>query len=231
MLLFLSLLIYVFLVYQLSSQDLQETYSTAEVEDIWRTRWQGKLFFSLVQFFEEDYLNWKEIYSLPYQVAHDTKSREFQYKLLHRYLATNDFLNKIGISSSPRCSLCDGADESLEHLFVSCLITQSFWAEVIKWCSNRGVVINHLSAKDILFGIKVHKDNLFINHILLVGKQYIYNCRCTKTNPCLRVFLARLNNVYQLETIIAKSKNKMSFHLSKWQALLTDGTQLPTNTC
>ena len=141
------------------------------------------------------------------------------------------FLNKIGISSSPRCSLCDGADESLEHLFVSCLITQSFWAEVIKWCSNRGVVINHLSAKDILFGIKVHKDNLFINHILLVGKQYIYNCRCTKTNPCLRVFLARLNNVYQLETIIAKSKNKMAFHLSKWQALLTGGTQLPTNTC
>ena len=114
---------------------------------------------------------------------------------------------------------------------MSCLITQSFWAEVIKWCSNRGVVINHLSAKDILFGIKVHKDNLFINHILLVGKQYIYNCRCTKTNPCLRVFLARLNNVYQLETIIAKSKNKMSFHLSKWQSLLTGGTQLPTNTC
>ena len=67
--------------------------------------------------------------------------------------------------------MCDGADESLEHLFVSCLITQSFWAEVIKWCSNRGVVINHLSAKDMLFGIKVHKDNLFINHILLVGKQ------------------------------------------------------------
>ena len=33
-----------------------------------------------------------------------------------------------------------------------------------------GVVINLLSAKDILFGKKVHKDNLFINHILLVGK-------------------------------------------------------------
>ena len=81
-----------------------------------------------VKFFENDDLNWKEIYSL-----------------------------------------------FLEHLFVSCLITQSFWAEVIKWCSNRGVVINHLSAKDILFGIKVHKDNLFLNHILLVGKQYTYN--------------------------------------------------------
>ena len=79
-----------------------------------------------VEFFENDDLNRQEIYSLRYQVALDTKSREFQYKLLHRYLATNDFLNKIGISSSPRCSLCDGADESLEHLFVSCLFTQSW---------------------------------------------------------------------------------------------------------
>ena len=61
-----------------------------------------------LKFFENDDLNWKEIYSLPYQIALDTKSREFQYKLLHRYLATNDFLNKIGISSPPRCSLCDG---------------------------------------------------------------------------------------------------------------------------
>ena len=93
------------------------------------------------------------------------------------------------------------------------------------------MVINHISAKDILFGKKVRKDNLFINHILLVDKQYINNCRCTETNPCLQVFLARLGNVYQLEIIIAKSKNKMSFHLLKWQALLTGGTQLPITTC
>ena len=61
----------------------------------------------------------------------------------------------------------------------------------------RGVVISHLSAKDILFGKMVYKDNLFINHILLVGKQYIYYRRYTNTNPCLQVFLARLGNVYQ----------------------------------
>ena len=59
------------------------------------------------------------------------------------------------------------------------------------------MVISHLSAKDILFGKTVYKDNLFINHILLVGKQYIYYRRYTNTNPCLRVFLTRLGNVYQ----------------------------------
>ena len=75
-----------------------------------------------VEFVENDDLHWKEILSLPYQVALNTMSRESQYKFLHRYLANNDFLNKIGISSSPRCSLCDGADESLEHLSLARLL-------------------------------------------------------------------------------------------------------------
>ena len=37
------------------------------------------------------------------------------------------------------------------------------------------MVINHRSTEDILFGKKVNQENLFINHILLVGKQYTYN--------------------------------------------------------
>ena len=38
---------------------------------------------------------------LPYRVTSDTKLREFQFKLLNRYLVTNDFLNKIGALPSP----------------------------------------------------------------------------------------------------------------------------------
>ena len=44
--------------------------------------------------FENDNLNWKKIYSLPFRVTLDTKSREFQYKLLNRCIATNAFLCK-----------------------------------------------------------------------------------------------------------------------------------------
>ena len=36
-------------------------------------------------------LEWKEIYNLPFKVLKDTKSREFQCKILHRYLTTNAF--------------------------------------------------------------------------------------------------------------------------------------------
>ena len=47
----------------------------------------------------------KKIYSSPYRVALETKTREFQYKLLNRCLVTNAFLGKIGIIPSPACSL------------------------------------------------------------------------------------------------------------------------------
>ena len=94
--------------------------------------------------FVNDTLNWKKIYSLPYRVALDTKTREFQYKLLNRCLLTNTFLCKIGIIASPACSLCSESDESLENLFLSCHYTKNFWSEVIKW------LVDHRSRLKIL---------------------------------------------------------------------------------
>ena len=86
--------------------------------------------------FENHNLNWKKIYSLPFLVTMDIKSREFQYKLLNRCTATNAFLCKIGSLSSPACSFCGETDYSLEHVFVSCHYTRKFWAEVIKWLND-----------------------------------------------------------------------------------------------
>ena len=82
--------------------------------------------------FVNDVLEWKEIYSSPFRISLDTKSREFQYKLLNRCLVTNSFLNKIGIIPSPACSFCGEMNESLEHFFISCRYTKDFWAEVNK---------------------------------------------------------------------------------------------------
>ena len=50
--------------------------------------------------FENDNLNWKTIYSLPFRVTLDTKLRECQCKLLNRCIASNAFVCKIGILSS-----------------------------------------------------------------------------------------------------------------------------------
>ena len=127
----------------------------------------------------------KKNYRLPYRVALDTKTRESQYKLLNRCLGTNTFLCKIGIIPSPSCSLCGELDESLEHLFLSCHYTKNFWSEVIKWLVDHKVKIENLSDKDILFGITGCEDEIFVNHILLVAKQY-HSCRQNKYSPSFR---------------------------------------------
>ena len=42
-------------------------------------------------------IDWGMAYKLPFCSTKDTKIIIFQFKLLHRRLATNDYLNKIGI--------------------------------------------------------------------------------------------------------------------------------------
>ena len=65
-------------------------------------------------------LDWKEIYRIPYRVTVDSRSREFQFKVLHRYSATNKFLHKIGLVPSFLCTFCERESESIEHLLIEC---------------------------------------------------------------------------------------------------------------
>ena len=125
---------------------------------------------------------------------------------------TNTFLCRIGIIPSPACSLCDESDESLEHLFLSCHYTKNFWSEVIKWLVDHKVKIENLSDKDILFG----EEEMFVNHILLLAKQYLYSCRQNKYPQSIRVFYAKINTVFLIDTMIAKSNNKLETHNMKW---------------
>jgi len=142
--------------------------------------------------------------------------RESQCKLLNKYLATNAFLYKIGVVSSPDCSFCGKENESLKHIFIHCNYTVKFWAEVIKWLHSLNVNINNLDNKEIMLGIPNCEDELFVNHVLLIAKQYLYFCRCRKTFPICKVFMSRLRKIQNLELIIAKSKNKLSPYTAKW---------------
>ena len=116
---------------------------------------------------------------------------------------TNTFLCKIGIIPSPTCSLCGELDESLEYLFLSCHFTKNFWSEVIKRLVDHKVKIEILSDKDIVFGIIRCKDEIFVNHILLLAKQYLFS------SPSIRVLISKICTVFLIETMIAKSNNEM----------------------
>ena len=78
-------------------------------------------------------INWKVVYKLPFSCTKISKLIIFQFKLLHRSFATNDFLNKIAIRPDDLCTFCRDERESSIHLFWSCRETDFFWKNFQDW--------------------------------------------------------------------------------------------------
>ena len=66
-------------------------------------------------------------------------------------------------------------------------LQKPFWARVTKWLDKHGIEIAHLSDKDIMLGIVRCDDDLFVNHVILVAKQYLYYCGQKRFLPSIRV--------------------------------------------
>ena len=91
---------------------------------------------------------------------------------------------------------------------------------LIKWLGNLKIVISNLSNREIILGKPKCDDELFVNHVLLIAKQYLYSYRCNNTFPLFRVFINKLRNIHNLEREIAKSNNKFSDYTKKWNKFL-----------
>ena len=118
-------------------------------------------------------LVWNKIYSLPFQVALDTKTRDFQYKILNRILFTNAKFSKLKLVESPLCSFCGKDEETPEHLFVFCQSSRAFWKEISSWLRECGIdtlpdLTDHVNIMFGLFDAKSHF--MLLNHIVLIAK-------------------------------------------------------------
>ena len=122
--------------------------------------------------------NWRNAYYVQFLCTGETKLWVFQFKFLHRRIATNDFLCMIGIKQVDSCSFCEETTETLVHLFWNCKYTQAFWKKkLLKWMSQR--IIN---LKDSVFlpflclGLVENVSNIRLLHLLLIARHYIYTC-------------------------------------------------------
>ena len=104
---------------------------------------------------------WEQFYLLPRKATLDSKTRESQYKLLHRIVYTNKILHKMGLVPSPMCSFCGNTEESLEHLFIYCDTSKHFWSSLTEWLNEFGFDVRYLSTFNIAFGL-TSKDSLLI---------------------------------------------------------------------
>ena len=103
------------------------------------------------------------------------------------------------------------------------LITSKFWKHVFSWLRDNNIHDGIINEPDVIFGkCDIVKDYILINHILLFGKYYIYYSKCQNSLPTLRGFIARTRRVFNIELHIARKKNKLLFHLQKWEKLINE---------
>ena len=124
-------------------------------------------------------LDWKSIYLLPRRVTLDANLRMFQYKLLNNGPYLNIMLIRFKKVDSPLCSNCNEEEETLPHLFHSCLKTKQLWTKLRQYFS-QFINIPHFTPQSSILGIfDNNQHSELINHLLLISKFYIYSTRNT----------------------------------------------------
>ena len=147
-------------------------------------------------------INWKVVYKLSFSCTQIPKLLIFQFKLLHRRLATNDFLTKIGIRPDDLCTFCGDERESLIHLFWSCMETNLFWKKFQDWLIKNVISLkpNSTLSSAAVLGLKA---NFFSNakqyFYFLVARYYIWTCKMRETNPKIEGFPGFLSTFHDLQ--------------------------------
>lgn len=165
-------------------------------------KWLTEDLFSNVQ------VNWENTYQLPFLCTTETKLRVFQFKFLHRRVATNDFLLKIGKKETDSCSFCDCSPET--RIFFG---TQTFWNNVSQWTSEElDLTILNITpfSPALCLGLIDNISNLLLHQFLLIARHYIYSCKLRNTIPMVQVYTQLVIRSTEIEKQIAFDNNNLA---------------------
>ena len=122
-------------------------------------------------------------YKLPFCSTKATKLIIFQFKLLHRCLAKNYFLNEIGIRENSICTFCRAEKESPFPLFWSCSETSCFWNGFMKWLAENQIKLKfNIFTPGVIISLRSDTPS---------NTRKYYKCSC-KTKEVLPKLVERL---------------------------------------
>ena len=155
-------------------------------------------------------------FSIPRFSTLDGKLREFQYKLLHNIIFCNDKLYLFGLTQSNLCSFCRKEVETYRHIFFECSEGTRIWNEM----GNSLKMFQFLNMQwiDVLLGFRKNmKDNILLNHVLIMVKYMIYSNRKNGKFPTSKEICKAVENSKKVEHEKAKLKDKLPIHYQKWE--------------
>ena len=167
-------------------------------------------------------VDWRKVYQTSTAYTRSSKLIDFNFRFLHRRLATNSYLHKIGIREDNNCTFCHNEKEDLMHLFWQCEKTTIFWQNLSLWLQSCQILTseNNLHLETAL-GLKPDSSNfrLQINFCCLLAKQHIWICRLRELYPTQNNFLIYLKHIHLLE-------KKTLRNTKKWKPFLSSLNQV-----
>ena len=161
-----------------------------------------------------------EYFTLNFRCTIESKMRSFQYKLLQRFITTNKFLSICGIKDD-KCYFCGVGTETLEHLFWECPIVNQFWKDMVDVFYPLINLNEILYSKSILLGVRLGQNELLVNHLINILKQYIYVVRCIGGRLSVEGALGKVRETFKIEqNIISQMHMNNSQSLIKWNPIL-----------
>ena len=119
------------------------------------------------------------------------------------------------------CSFCNLFDESPIHVVYECGCVKYLWSDLVQ-CSENTLTLPTLTPRTAIFRILdsvrnnsfFEKNKIFINHILLIFKLYVYKSRENKFIN-INNFIAEMQNVRRIEKEIALNNSKKTIAFRK----------------
>ena len=81
---------------------------------------------------------------------------------------------------SPLCFFCNGAPESVVHVFCNCNKIKPIWKDLIDLINDKLHADYNFDSFDMMFGIE---DEVLLSFLILCCKFYIYKCRFHEVIP------------------------------------------------
>ena len=134
----------------------------------------------------------KNIWKIAYDVTQESRLRELQWKILHNIYPTNILLQKMGISTTDKCSFCSNEIDYIEHFFFDCKKVRPLWKHVEHIVSVKIDYNIKIDKQDVLLGWNKESldknDFCYLNHAILIGKMCVSKFRYGKSSEIIFTF-------------------------------------------
>ena len=150
---------------------------------------------------------WQNHHIIPFDITKDTKLQWIQFRIIHRIIATNSFLKKIGYRETNLCTFCSVEEETTLHLFCECNYISSLWDDFNSWLSEKFLEEISLQKQDIILGNDRFID--IVNLLIILMKSFIYQNRMNNKIPRFINFIEYVKMYQKTEKYIFTNSNNM----------------------